>query len=221
MPTGVRVVKESSGGMAVFHLLLRGMSWPGLGDKLIDTRAPPLPSAFLQSAEVLKLLRTKRPLGKCYSAHPAISISLGFAMPPSVSVFFPPAVWLQSWMLVALLLAGLALHLQVINLAEMVVFNSSGWLIKMSATSFLRNVLCVLHFFLLSTQCLFEFPSLFDELYLYHSGRIIEVFHHHTTHIPVFQEAWFYGPSGWVYLRVCRLGVGHNFCLHRLTLFYS
>lgn len=93
-------------------------------NKLMDTWAPPLLSDFLQTAEVLKLVRTKHPLRKCYSAHLANSTSLGFAL---LSLGF----WVSpSHSVIAEKEAGgtalgrLALHLQVISLAEMVAFNS-------------------------------------------------------------------------------------------------
>lgn len=61
--------------------------------------------------------------------------------------------------------------------------------------SFLKNVLCVLYFCLLSTQCLFGFPSLLDEIYLYHSGSLLMLSSviYFTIHMPVLQEAWDYG----------------------------
>ena len=55
--------------------------------------------------------------------------------------------------------------------------------------------MCVV-FFLLSTQCLSEFPCLVDEIYLYHSGSVIDVFCNRipfTPAVPVFEETWNYG----------------------------
>ena len=86
------------------------MSWPELGvgeqgDKLFDSWGPPLPAAFPQASGELGLLRANHPLGKSYSAHLAIFISLGSALLSLSFWVFPSMMWLQSWMLAALLLA--------------------------------------------------------------------------------------------------------------------
>ena len=71
-----------------------------------------------------KSVRVKHPLRKCYSAHLAISMSLGFALLPLSFWVSPSPSVIAEGDAGGTALGRLALHLQVINLAEMVVFNS-------------------------------------------------------------------------------------------------
>lgn len=125
---------------------LAGLGVKRQTDKLTRHPGPSLPAAFPQVAGVLADAKGRSSLGQRYSARLADLISLGFALLPLSFWGFPPVVWLQSGCRRHCPWRVLTLHLQVINLAEMVAFNSYGWLIKMSTISFLKDSLWELYF---------------------------------------------------------------------------